>query len=55
MLPYVALGGLLYLMMKNSGKLAAGGSTLTAPAQAGSPGNNCGGTDFGTSAGCWCG
>lgn len=56
-LPYVAVGGLLYLMIKNSGKLKASsaGAAALPPAQAGSVGNNCGANDFGATAGCWCG
>jgi len=54
LLPWVAIGGLLYLMAQNAGKVkAAGGTTASAPV-AGSVGNNCGGNDFGVS-GCWCG
>jgi hypothetical protein len=55
-LPYVAIGGLLYLMAKNSSALKSGTSTPATPAAAGTPGNNCGTNDFGVTGGCcWCG
>jgi hypothetical protein len=54
-LPYLAIGGLLYLMAKNAPAAKGATSTTTVGPAAGSVGNNCGGTDFGTSGGCWCG
>lgn len=52
-LPYLAIGGLLYLMMKNAPAVKAAGGTPIPPA-AGSVGNNAGCNDFGIR-GCWCG
>lgn len=57
-LPYLAIGGLLYLMAKNSGKLALPAPTgAAAAAPVGSPTNNAGCVDFGTAGcgNCWCG
>jgi hypothetical protein len=57
LLPYVAVGGLLYLMAQNASKLkaASGGSVAPLP-PAGSPTNNAGCNDFGVNnASCWCG
>jgi hypothetical protein len=53
-LPWLAIGGLLYLMAQNSAKVkAAGGTTTTSAApSAGSVGNNAGCNDFGVT-GCW--
>jgi len=57
-LPWLALGGLFYLMAKNSSRLAAGGSpaqTIAPPV--GTPTNNAGCNDFGAAGtgNCWCG
>jgi hypothetical protein len=53
-LPYLAVGGLLYLMAQNASKVkAAGGVLPSTGAPAGAVGNNCGGNDFGTTPGCW--
>jgi hypothetical protein len=54
-LPYVAIGGLLYLMAKNAGAVKSAATTTTAP-PTGSVGNNCGTNDFGVNnPSCWCG
>lgn len=52
-LPYLAIGGLLYLMAQNAGKLktSSGTAVSTAP-PVGTPGNNCGTNDFGVTGGC---
>lgn len=52
LLPYVAVGGLLYLMIHNASKIKAAGGGVASPA-AGSPGNNAGCNDFGVTGGCW--
>jgi hypothetical protein len=57
-LPYVAVGGLLYLMAQNASKVKAAGSSGAAVPlpPAGSPTNNAGCNDFGVNnASCWCG
>jgi hypothetical protein len=57
-LPYLAVGGLLYLMAQNASKLkaAGGGSGGAVAAPAGSPTNNAGCNDFGVNnTSCWCG
>jgi hypothetical protein len=53
LLPWLAIGGLLYLMAQNAGKLKASSSTAAAAPPAGSPGANCGTNDFGVTSGCW--
>lgn len=55
-LPYVAVGGLLYLMAKNASKVKSAPGGAIAPPSAGSVGNNAGCNDFGTtgSSCCWC-
>lgn len=53
LLPWVALGGLFYLMAKNSAKVATAGTAATS-----TPAATCSGlvTDFGVAnANCWCG
>jgi hypothetical protein len=55
-LPYLAIGGLLYLMAKNAGTLKASGTAAATAPAAGSVGNNCGTNDFGVNnPTCWCG
>jgi hypothetical protein len=57
-LPWLALGGLFYLMAKNSGKLASSGAAVsTVSPPAGTPANNAGCNDFGAggATSCWCG
>ena len=56
-LPYLAVGGLLYLMAQNASKVKAAGSSGGAVLPpAGSPTNNAGCNDFGVNnASCWCG
>jgi hypothetical protein len=52
-LPYLAVGGLLYLMAQNASKLkAAGGSSGASLPAAGTAGNNAGCNDFGVTPGC---
>jgi hypothetical protein len=51
-LPYLAIGGLLYLMAQNAGKLKTGSATTSTAPPVGSPGNNCGSNDFGVTGGC---
>jgi hypothetical protein len=50
-LPWLAIGGLLYLMAQNASKVKASSGAPAMPS-AGSVGNNAGCNDFGTS-GCW--
>jgi len=57
LLPWVAIGGLLYLMAQNAGKVK--GTTTTASATGGvgcctQPGRGGGITDFGVTGSCWC-
>jgi hypothetical protein len=56
-LPYVAIGGLLYLMAKNAGKLQTTSAAPATTTPVGTPGNNCGTNDFGVGGStiCWCG
>lgn len=56
-LPYLAIGGLLYLMAKNASTLKSSATTTAIAPPAGSPANNCGVNDFGVtgSTSCWCG
>lgn len=54
LLPWIAIGGLLYLMAQNAGKVKAapaGASTAGCTA----PGTGGGTTDFGVTGQCWCG
>ena len=55
-LPYLAIGGLLYLMAKNAGNVKAAAPAMPAAPGAGTVGNNCGTNDFGVNnPSCWCG
>lgn len=53
-LPWLAIGGLLYLMAQNAGKVRAASPGASSQPCAGSVGNNGGANDFGV-CGCWCG
>jgi hypothetical protein len=54
LLPWVAIGGLLYLMAQNAGKVKAAPS-IAATGGCTQPGTGGGTTDFGVTGQCWCG
>ena len=52
-LPWLAIGGLLYLMAQNAGKVSGKAAAAPSSSAAGCAGGVT--NDFGTAAGCWCG